>query len=312
MKSSILNSRRVLLVLISVFYLNTMTSQEIKMYPEGAVYGYLSCFGPPGIPGAGCYGRSEPVTQLRDTLIQTKTYQISSHGITRYENQKFYFYNQDRTLDQFNFPDNEYVLYDFGLQVNDTFRLPWPRTTDTNLVVTSRTQRLMHNGEYRTELTLRNSNWTFRWIEGIGDVQNGLFYMSQIGLYDISAAIVCFSDKNGLIYKRDGFEYPCENIDNYIDLWSGLSEEKNENNRVYPNPFTSHILLTLEIAPATTHATFNLYSTDGRLIRQVPVTERGQVTHTVDLSDLPPGLYLARLQCDHEITHSFKISKKES
>ena len=171
MLTSISDRRRFFLLFNLILVLSNVISQEIKMYPEGALYGYVSCSGPPGIPGAGCMGNSDSVIQLPDTLINNKIYQVSSHGITRYVNKKLYFYNQDHYLDQFNFPDNEYVLYDFGLQVKDTFQLPYPRVKDTNLVVTSRTQRLMLNGEYRTELLLRNSNWSFRWIEGIGDVQ---------------------------------------------------------------------------------------------------------------------------------------------
>lgn len=310
MKISILNSRRIILFFITVFIQSIVISQEIKMYPEGAFYGYVSCYGPPGLPGAGCYGQSDSVTQIHDTLINNKTYQVSSHGITRYINKKLYYYNQDHSLDQFNFPDNEYVLYDFGLQVKDTFHLPYPRTKDNNLVVTSRTQRLMQNGEYRTELILRNSNWSFRWIEGIGDIQNGLFYLNQIGLYDIYASIVCFSDKNGLIYKRDGFDYPCENIDNYFESWSGLNELKKEVNVVFPNPFKNSIAIKVDIALTATDATLNLYSTDGLLIKQLPITGRGQFTQTFDLSDLNKGIYVGIIMSTLEKKNYFKIIKE--
>lgn len=310
MKKSILNNRRIILFCTTIFILSNMISQEIKMFPEGAFYGYLSCFGPPGIPGAGCYGQSDSVTQIHDTLINNKTYQVSSHGITRYLNKKLYYYNLNHNLDQFNFPDNEYVLYDFGLQVNDTFHLPYPRTFDNKLLVISQNQRLMLNGEFRTELILRNSNWTFRWIEGIGDIYNGLFYMNQIGTYDISSSIVCFSDKNGLIYRRDGFDYPCESIDKYIDLWNGLNEKKNEEIIVFPNPFKNSITFNIDISLTATDASLNLFSTDGLLIKQLPITGRGQFIQTFNLTDLNKGIYFAIIMSNNQNISYLKIIKK--
>ena len=77
MKTTILNSRRILLFIITLFFLINVISQEIKMYPEGAFYGCVTCYGPPGLQGAGCYGQSESVTQIHDTLINNKTYQVS-------------------------------------------------------------------------------------------------------------------------------------------------------------------------------------------------------------------------------------------
>jgi hypothetical protein len=168
----------------------------------------------------------------------------------------------------------------------------------------------MQNGEYRTELILRNSNWSFQWIEGIGDIQNGLFYLSQIGLYDIYASIVCFSDKNGLIYKRDGFDYPCEDIGNYFESWSGLNEIKKEENVVFPNPFKNSIAFKVDIALTAADATLNLYSTVGLLIKQLPITGRGQFTQTFDLSDLNKGIYFAIIMSNLEKTNYFKIIKE--
>ena len=309
MENSILNRSRIILFFIAIFILRIVVAQDIKMYPEGAVYGYVTCSGPPGLEGSGCSGQTMAVTQIHDTLINNKTYQVSSLGITRYENKKFYYLNQDHHLDQFNFQDNEYVLYDFGLQVNDTFDLPYPQYND-RLVVTSRIQRLMQNGEYRTELLLRSSGWSFQWIEGIGDVQNGLFYMDQIGYYDIYTSLVCFSDKNGLIYKHEGFNYPCDDLDNYKESWSGINELKEAETSVFPNPFKNNISFKVNIALHVTDASLNLYSTDGLLVKKITISERGQFTKTFDLTELNGGIYIAVIKSNHEKTKYFRIIKK--
>ena len=39
----------------------SISSQEIKMFSEGASYGYSECYGPPALKGSGCYGYSEKV-----------------------------------------------------------------------------------------------------------------------------------------------------------------------------------------------------------------------------------------------------------
>ncbi|GEM_PF-4509617 len=301
MKSSFLS-----FFILIFFY--SLAAQEIKMFPEGAIYGYVSCFGPPGLKGSGCHGEIQAVLQIHDTLINNKVYQKSSFGISRYENKKFYIYNEDPKQNYF--PDNEYILYDFSLQVNDTFQLANLYATENKLVVVSKRQRLMQNGEYRTELKLNGERWQYCWIEGIGDIFNGLFYIYQIGRYDIYSGIACFSDKYGVVYKQEGLDYPCENLNNYYVSWEGLQNLKTDIIRISPNPFISTISLALDIPSSISDVSFNLSSSDGLLVKKIPISGKGKLSITIDVSNLPKAVYFGIILFGNEIKSFSKLIKE--
>lgn len=124
--------------------------------------------------------------------------------------------------------------------------------------------------------------------------------------------MVCFSDKNGLIFKRDGFDYSCEDIDNYYFSWEqdGLNEIKSEQNKVFPNPFKDKISLKLDISSSETEVSINIYSHNGILLRKFVITEQGQFVKTFNLSDLKSGLYLISINGSQGKSLFYRIIKE--
>ncbi|MFZ1580030.1 MAG: hypothetical protein WAT26_02775, partial [Saprospiraceae bacterium] len=112
------------------------------------------------------------------------------------EGKKVYLYDGYKTL-----------LYDFGLQVNDTFEFS-PNTN--KYIVLKRENNIYQDGKSRIYLQLKslNSNYTIEWIEGIGDLKMGTFYEHYFHPYDLR--FVCASSDDGLIYIKEQSEFPCD------------------------------------------------------------------------------------------------------
>lgn len=207
---------------ISFFiFLNLYGIVYAQTYPipaHNAEWGHVTFYGPPGLPGAGSYG-SISRYDGKDTIINQQTYQHwGATTFTRYENNKMY------VIDTYNSKFDsiaELIYYDFNLAVNDTFFLPYSGS-NFYAVVDKISNFKALNGETRKEILLKTKDFTcsylLRWIEGIGDIYNGLFYRGQLGLCDIYDRTVCFADSSGSIYKESNFDYPCESLDDYINI----------------------------------------------------------------------------------------------
>ena len=129
-----------------------------------------------------------------DTILCGNTYQIfknnDDHSIatyTRQEDGKVYI----------GYCQFEYLLYDFDLEVGDTFQRINPPEL---LYVDSITQVVLLNGEMRKSIWLNNgfSNYPIQWVEGLGDVNRGLTYTSDWeGGYE---EFICAKDATGMLW----------------------------------------------------------------------------------------------------------------
>ncbi len=108
------------------------------------------------------------------------------------------------------------LLYDFGLEVGDTFVLPgfnqlyWQPDTLTVIEVNEIT---LNNGEDRKRILLE-SNLPFsdlhEWVEGIGDIRNGFFrQLDEEGGHE---ELVCVKDVSGLVFHNPDFPLDCDSL----------------------------------------------------------------------------------------------------
>lgn len=104
------------------------------------------------------------------------------------------------------------LIYDFDLDVGDTFLLPGFWGT-LEMTVTEKGTRTLLNGESRRYLRLAApgaSSITLDWIEGIGDVARGLFPL----FYDFEgySTFVCARDASGDLWANPAENWKCDSL----------------------------------------------------------------------------------------------------
>ena len=78
-----------------------------------------------------------------------------------------------------------------------------------------------------------------------------------------------------------------------------------------PNPFSESTVITLSIPKDTKTATIFIYGLSGKLVKSIPVNERGKTDITVYASDLTSGMYIYSLVVDGQVkvTRRMRVSE---
>jgi hypothetical protein len=220
----------------------------------------------------------------------------SLHALVREENKKIYakYYNSFYIEEPI---DSEVVIYDFNIQVGDSFGLQdvAPNCcTNGYYLVAKKIDSTQTNLGYRKCIKLLPTyqtatvmyingvapNDTIVWIEGIGS-NKGIFY-------DIDAEIMgsgfcsiyfnCFNYNNQYIYGTG----------NCFQFTTDIKENSNTNNiTIYPNP-TSNVI-NLQLPQNISIGNIQLYNALGSIVASYPIKEQ------IDVSNLRNGIYYLQL-----------------
>ncbi len=212
-----------------------------------------------------------------DTLINNNTYQIikskqwlwgpypeikdgSFNLFFREESKRIYF--------RYSSPyyDNEYLAYDFNLNVNDTFV---NFHTSDSLVMIDEYEKYGRRAMYFKSLNFKylGSEFYQEWIEGIGHTEGELFSG------DYFSNLICF--------KTD----ECDTCSCYDDIiTSNIPIQTSPSLNLYPNPATDYIRLELEDA----NNTIQILNTQGQGIYQVQTSDK---TPTIPTQNFSSGIY---------------------
>jgi hypothetical protein len=265
-------------------------AQEYPIPAPDSRWGGLTMYGPPGLPGSGYYGSVEKYS-VKDTVINGISFQYWGGEYSRYVDNKLLI------LDKLNSTSDslvEEVYYDFNLEVNDSFRIS--RYLNSYAVVTEKTVFKSLNGQSRKRILLNGKGFYLDWIEGIGDVWNGVFYHNQIGLYDIHWWVVCYSDSSGTVFKDERINFPCDSLDGYVELFDTTHVDNNsvlqDNSKIiFPNPFTDQITIDTSKLPQFTSV--SILNSTGEVL--VKTTNR-----VINTSVLKSGLYILKIEYERE------------
>lgn len=227
---------------------NFIYSQTYPIPASEARWGMVQAWGPPDLPGAGKTGYYFTFNG-KDTIINNILYQAwSKTRFTRYDGDILYI------IDSLCSTTNEIVelkYYDFNLEVNDTFLLPEiDFGNEIIATVTDVSTMIDIAGKIRKVVELETPDHIkLKWVEGLGDVYYGLFYMN--GIYsasDMGSWLVCYSDSSGNVYKQEGFDFPCDSLDYYYVQFNAVEEVLicKDEIKVFPNPFTNYINIETE------------------------------------------------------------------
>jgi hypothetical protein len=114
--------------------------------------------------------------------------------------------------------------------------------------------------------------------------------------------------QDGWILKVDSLG--CERVDY---CWVGMKEEtplpSNEEIEIYPNPAEEEALFDLRFTNYDLRIEICLYDIFGREVKTLPLAQ-GQSGLKMDVSNLPPGLYVAVVESDNRIIARKKLVKK--
>ncbi len=259
-----------LLVIIAVLFYTVSFSQFIPMLEQGNSWNVI------GLDGFG----GPPVNVTRaivgEEIINGITYKIVDNIDCRYreEDGKVYAYWPDN--------DTEYLMYDFSLEVGETFdfmqiQLTWCKYISdqyiNEMTVSSKSTQFIA-GEDRIVLELEYfGDYIETWFEGIGSTTG--FFPNGNGL-DSASRLTCF------MYQ--GNTYFFNNYEECIIL--GLEDFDKDKIVLYPNPVTNTSKLQLPIEAGIDR--FKIFDLSGNLLRDEHISKKYLA---IDTMDFAAGLY---------------------
>ncbi len=174
---------------------------------------------------------------------------------------------------------NEYEVYDFTLNVPDSFSLEILGEPDFFMLTNNVEDITFQDQVTRKRLTMScysdPENWHHHWIQGIGDIDLGPFGSSC--LYDVNSKLLCFYYQGNLVYTSD------------FDTCFRTSTKdiiKDHDVKIFPNPATDKIFIQTELS----FTEVSIFNALGKIM-----LSSEQFGDGVDVSNLPHGLYYIRL-----------------
>jgi hypothetical protein len=192
--------------------------------------------------------------------------------------------------------DQEYLLYDFSLNVNDTVTVqPISNFFSQPILVRIEAIDSVFIGFMRKRLEIKgvneNTGYLEYWIEGIGSTM-GLFNPGATGrlIFDIIyPRLLCFEQDTQLVYQQPGI------VVCYEDPSGGLSEAENNVFTVFPNPSDGEFYISMNNAVSDSYDVL-IRDLSGRMIVNTNIRNYTHPTnHEVNLECLPSGVYLLSL-----------------
>jgi len=232
----------------------------------------------------------------KDTLVNDKKFSKLDYS-NEEENSNWIFLNsylrQDSTNKVFlkDGGENEILLYDFSLEVNDTFQI------DNCVFVVLETDSItLNNGKERKRIKLGLKNYPEiyqYWIDGIG---SDFSLIRHYGLCytDFSEGLLCF-------YTNEELLYPDSPMSCFV---TGTSESHFHNKlKIFPSPAETFINIEVDnFYPAS----YFIYNLSGNIVKS------GKISSSkiqVDLTDINAGYYILTIENTERKRFSQKLIK---
>lgn len=188
---------------------------------------------------------------------------------------------------QFNQPEK--LLYNFNLQVGDTFHY----SQICNLVVNSIDSVQLINGEFRKRINFY-SGLNYHWIEGIGSEDGPLNIAVSYCDIDFNAELNCFTENDTLKYKSTTFN-SC-----YFSN-TALREIKNDLIKIIPNPAQNQLQIISNAK--IKNGSITIQDINGRKVLNQSIVQ----SSIIDTSSLKNGYYVLYFYEDDMFEQAIKI-----
>ncbi|MCP3928159.1 MAG: T9SS type A sorting domain-containing protein [Bacteroidetes bacterium] len=199
---------------------------------------------------------------------------------------------------------SELVLYDFSLQVGDTFKIESPFFNDfqCEIVVLEIDSITLNNGGQRKRLTIGRTDipdWgpPDYWVEGIGSMKGVLSHFMFHCATDYSEELLCF-------YQNEELQFPEMPFSCFIT--SAYDLEKELQVRIYPNPVGDQLFLFMQAGQNEIKNVF-IYSISGIRMGQFHVKSNEA---KINISKFSNGIYLVLAELDSGKFFAERIVKK--
>jgi hypothetical protein len=211
---------------------------------------------------------------------------------------KVYYWPADSNfLDYFGFfsgcAGGECLLFDFGLNIGDTFHLHPGHYIQ--FVVVSDIDTIPVSGQHRTRYRFSQLNGSV--IEGIG--WTTWLFEPLMAPFETSIWMTCYASGNTF--------YSPLNLDSIGCLSVGIETPQPISGlKVYPNPVKEILYLESDTQTQWQDLLVNVYNTNGMLMKGIKTTQARQGI-SISVHDLAPGLYFGRLTSEGN-THAFRFA----
>lgn len=275
--------KKILLLLFLVF---SHFAFSQKLLDTGKVWNIMECM----YPGA-CLTNTWQLAN-GDTLVDNHTYKIieQTDSLWGLYHSDMVFMREDSAKRVYCMTNwGEVMLYDFNLQIGDTFRFGNSFFSQYAFVVDNVDSITLMNGEKRKHISL--SGGYEEWIEGIGST-HGLFdAFMEVFILDMGSSLLCFTE-NGTQKYQDA------NYQNCFYSSVGIQENKREFTiQISPNPITNKSFISFTINQ-TQNLKINLFDIAGRHTQTIACTQfkEGENKMEWNASNLNSGIYFLKIQ----------------
>ena len=196
----------------------------------------------------------------------------------------------------------EYLLYDFGMNVNDTAVMYWCQNPNCEVHVRIDSIATQHiAGSERKVFYVSSKDmysdwiWLNTWVEGIGAMEGLLYSCHVVSAGGITLhELLCYHEDGELVWQNPNYN-TC-----LIDPESIQDNTEESGLQVYPNPARDRVVTEgIEVAEV------QVYNAQGQMVKKV----RG--TNEVDVADLAEGVYLLRITDADGRSHAARLVVKE-
>ena len=181
----------------------------------------------------------------------------------------------------------EYLLYDFGMNVNDTAVMYWCQNPNCEVHVRIDSIATQHIAGAERRVFYVSSkdmygdewHWLNTWVEGIGAMEGLLYSCHVVNAGGITLhELLCYHEDGELVWQNPTYN-TC-----LIDPLSIQDNTEASGLQVYPNPAKDRVVIEGMEAVEV-----KVCNTSGQVVKTV----RG--TNEIDIADLAKGVYLLRI-----------------
>lgn len=197
----------------------------------------------------------------------------------------------------------DYLLYDFGMNVNDTAVMFWCQNPNCEVHVRIDSIATQHIAGAERRVFYVSSkdmfgdewHWLNTWVEGIGAMEGLLYSCHIVNAGGITLhELLCYHEDGELVWQNSTYN-TC-----LIDPLSIQDNTEASGLQVYPNPAKDRVVIEgMEVVEV------KVCNTSGQMVKTV----RG--TNEVDLCGLAQGVYLLRITDAEGKSHTARVAVRE-
>lgn len=197
----------------------------------------------------------------------------------------------------------EYLLYDFGMNVNDTAVMFWCQNPNCEVHVRIDSIATQHIAGAERRVFYVSSkdmfgdewHWLNTWVEGIGAMEGLLYSCHVVNAGGITLhELLCYHEDGELVWQNPTYN-TC-----LIDPLGIQDNIEASGLQVYPNPARDRV-----VVGGMEAVEVKVYNTSGQMVKCV------RETNEIDLSGLVEGVYLLRITDTEGNNHAARLVVKE-